>query len=120
MDFSYRLVVFGGSGSPVCDSCLLGLSWVTSQRFGVSHIVVLDVGPQLGQAAVLCAFLCFCGRSTSLFRGGEVGARMASRGHGRRVPLLAASRDGLVVIVVTTFAHDTSKYDSLHELAWQL
>ncbi|MQM06133.1 hypothetical protein Taro_038953 [Colocasia esculenta] len=39
-------------------------------------------------------------------------ARLASRGHGRRVPLLAASGGGLVVVVVTTFPHDTSKYDS--------
>ncbi|MQM06282.1 hypothetical protein Taro_039103 [Colocasia esculenta] len=53
--------------------------------------------------------------SSSLFRGGEVGARLASRGHGRHVPLLAASGGGLVAVVVMRFPHDASKYDSCAE-----
>ncbi|MQM09130.1 hypothetical protein Taro_041995, partial [Colocasia esculenta] len=66
--------------------------------------VVLGMGPQLGQAAMLRAFVCFCGSSVSLFHGGEAGARLASIGRGRRVPLLAASGGGLVAIVVAMFS----------------
>ncbi|MQL69822.1 hypothetical protein Taro_002113, partial [Colocasia esculenta] len=38
----------------------------------------------------------------------DPGARLASRGRGRCVPLLAASGGGLVVVVVMTFPHDVS------------
>ncbi|MQL68611.1 hypothetical protein Taro_000896, partial [Colocasia esculenta] len=79
------------------------LSHCLSLHWFWSHVVVLGVGPQLGQAAVLHAFVCFCGGSDLLFCGGEAGARLASREHGRHVPLLAASGSGLVVVVVTTF-----------------
>ncbi|MQM16201.1 hypothetical protein Taro_049155 [Colocasia esculenta] len=80
-----------------------------SLRWFRRHVVVLGVGPQLRQPAVLRAFVCFYGGSVSLFRGGEAGARLASRGRGWRVPLLAASGGGLVAVVVTTFPHDVSK-----------
>ncbi|MQM23056.1 hypothetical protein Taro_056117, partial [Colocasia esculenta] len=89
------------------------LSHYLSLRWFRSHTVVLGVGPQLGQAAVLRAFVCFCGGSASLFRGGEAGARLASRGRGRHVPLLDASSGGWVSVVVMKFPHDASKYDSL-------
>ncbi|MQL95967.1 hypothetical protein Taro_028639, partial [Colocasia esculenta] len=36
----------------------------------------------------------------------EAGARLASRGLGRHVPLLATSGGGLVAVVVTAFPHD--------------
>ncbi|MQM12720.1 hypothetical protein Taro_045638 [Colocasia esculenta] len=93
------------------------LSHCLSLRWFRIHIVVLGVGPQLGQVAVLHAFVCFCGSSVSLFCGGVAGARLASRGRGRRAPLLAASGCSLVAVVVTVFPHDVSKYDSLPELA---
>ncbi|MQM00720.1 hypothetical protein Taro_033461 [Colocasia esculenta] len=100
-------------------SRLLGSSCATSQQFDTrqslshclslrwfwSHVVVLGVRPQLGQAAVL-RVLCVLGGSISPFAGTEVGARQASRGLGRRIPLLAASGGGLVVVVVTAFPHD--------------
>ncbi|MQM08350.1 hypothetical protein Taro_041211 [Colocasia esculenta] len=61
--------------------------------------------PQLGQAAVL-RVLRVLGGSVSPFAGAEAGARLASRGLGRRIPLLAASGGGLVAVVVTAFPHD--------------
>ncbi|MQL96807.1 hypothetical protein Taro_029496, partial [Colocasia esculenta] len=78
------------------------LSHCLSLRWFRSHVVVLGVRPQLGQAAVLRVL----GGSVSPFAGAEVGARLARRGLGRRVPLLAASGGGLVVVVVTAFPHD--------------
>ncbi|MQM14639.1 hypothetical protein Taro_047574, partial [Colocasia esculenta] len=75
------------------------LSHCLSLRWFRSHVVVLGVGPQLGQAVVLRAFVCFRGGSISPFRGGEAGARLVSGGHGRRVPLLAASGGGLVAVI---------------------
>ncbi|MQM23795.1 hypothetical protein Taro_056865, partial [Colocasia esculenta] len=53
--------------------------------------------PQLAQAAVLHVL----GGFVSPFVGAEAGARLASRGLERRVPLLAASGGGLVAVVVT-------------------
>ncbi|MQM19723.1 hypothetical protein Taro_052733 [Colocasia esculenta] len=52
------------------------LSHCLSLRWFRSHVVVLGVGPQLGQAMVLRAFVCFYGSSISLFHGGEAGARL--------------------------------------------
>ncbi|MQL79515.1 hypothetical protein Taro_011960 [Colocasia esculenta] len=73
----------------------------------ISHVVVLGVGPQLGQAAVLRAFLwCSVAALSRSSVEAEARARLASRGHGQRVPLLAASGGGLVVVVVTAFLHD--------------
>ncbi|MQM08401.1 hypothetical protein Taro_041256 [Colocasia esculenta] len=45
--------------------------------------------------------------------GVEAGARLASRACGLRVPFLAASGGGLVVVVVAAFPHDVSKCSSL-------
>ncbi|MQM15267.1 hypothetical protein Taro_048211 [Colocasia esculenta] len=78
------------------------LSHCLSLRWFRSHVVVLGVGSQLGQAAVLRAFVCFRGGFVSLFRGGEAGARLASRGRGRIVLLLVASGGGLVVVAVVS------------------
>ncbi|MQM23686.1 hypothetical protein Taro_056753 [Colocasia esculenta] len=83
----------------------------------MSHVVVLGVGPQLGQAAVMHAFVCLRGGSVSLFCGGEAGARLVSRGRGRRVPLLAASGGGLVAVVVTVFPHDTRASGGFHSVS---
>ncbi|MQM05981.1 hypothetical protein Taro_038806 [Colocasia esculenta] len=47
---------------------------------------------------------CFCGGSVSPFARAEAGARLVSEGRGQRVPLLAASGDGLVAVVVTMFS----------------
>ncbi|MQL99337.1 hypothetical protein Taro_032063 [Colocasia esculenta] len=59
------------------------------------------VRPQLGQAAVVHAFLwCSVAALSRSSREAETGARLASRGRGWRVPLLAASGDGLVAVVV--------------------
>ncbi|MQM05437.1 hypothetical protein Taro_038249 [Colocasia esculenta] len=54
--------------------------------------------PGCGVACVVC----FCGGSVSPFTRVEVGARLASRACGLRVPLLAASGGGLVAVVVTS------------------
>ncbi|MQL84234.1 hypothetical protein Taro_016735 [Colocasia esculenta] len=68
------------------------------------------MGPQLGQATVLCAFLWFSVAALSRSsREAEAGARLASRGSGWCVLLLAASGGGLVVVVVTVFPHDVFK-----------
>ncbi|MQM11519.1 hypothetical protein Taro_044426, partial [Colocasia esculenta] len=75
----------------------------------LSHVVVLGMGPQLGQAAVL-RVLCVLGGSVSPFCGGEAGARLASRACGLRVPLLVASGGGLVAVAVTALPYDVSKY----------
>ncbi|MQL99024.1 hypothetical protein Taro_031744, partial [Colocasia esculenta] len=56
----------------------------------------------------LCWFRCRVGWSDA-----DAGARLVSRGRGRRVPLLAASSGGLVAVVVTVFPHNVSMYDSL-------
>ncbi|MQL87788.1 hypothetical protein Taro_020336 [Colocasia esculenta] len=40
-------------------------------------------------------------------------SRLASGGHGQRVPLLVASGGGLVAVVVTAFPHDISKCQSM-------
>ncbi|MQL81115.1 hypothetical protein Taro_013572 [Colocasia esculenta] len=101
-----------GSDSPL--SHCLSLCWFRS------HVVVLGVGPQVGQATVFPVFVYFCGSSISIFRGGEAGARLASRGRGRRVPLLAVSGGGLVAVVVTVFPHDVSKCYPLPFLGYSL
>ncbi|MQL68991.1 hypothetical protein Taro_001263 [Colocasia esculenta] len=88
------------------------LSHCLSLRWFWSHIVVSGVRPQLGQAAVLRVLCVLCVSVAALSRPcteAEVGARLASRACGLRVPLLAASGGGLVVVVVTEFPHDISK-----------
>ncbi|MQM15512.1 hypothetical protein Taro_048459 [Colocasia esculenta] len=47
------------------------LSHCLSLHWFRSHVVVLGVGPQFGQAAVIVVLWCFCGGSVSLFRGGR-------------------------------------------------
>ncbi|MQM12667.1 hypothetical protein Taro_045586 [Colocasia esculenta] len=69
-----------------------------------SHVVVLGVGPQLGQAAVLCALCVSVAALSHPSTGAEAEARLASRACRLRVPLLAASDCGLVAVVVTTFS----------------
>ncbi|MQL85451.1 hypothetical protein Taro_017975 [Colocasia esculenta] len=67
-----------------------------------SHVVVLGVGPQLGQAAVVCALL-WCSVVALSHSSGDVrGRRQAGerRGSGRCVLLLVASGCALVVVVV--------------------
>ncbi|MQL70448.1 hypothetical protein Taro_002759 [Colocasia esculenta] len=83
------------------------LSHCLSLRWFRSHVVVLGVRPQLGQAVVL-RVLRVLGGSASPFVEAEARARQASRGLGRRIPLLAASGGSLVVVVVTAFPHDVS------------
>ncbi|MQL71953.1 hypothetical protein Taro_004308 [Colocasia esculenta] len=46
------------------------LSHCLSLRWFRSHTVVLGMGPQLGQVAVVVVLWCFCGGFVSLFRGG--------------------------------------------------
>ncbi|MQM12953.1 hypothetical protein Taro_045874 [Colocasia esculenta] len=82
------------------------LSHCLSLHWFRSHVVVLGVRPQLCQAAVL-RVLRVLGGSVSPFAGVEAGVGLASRGRGRRVPLLAASGGGMVAVIVTTFPHDT-------------
>ncbi|MQM21349.1 hypothetical protein Taro_054387, partial [Colocasia esculenta] len=86
------------------------LSHCLSLRWFRSHVVVLGVRPQLGQAAVL-RVLRVLGGSVSPFVGAEAGARLASRGLGRCVPFLAASGGGLRFL--TTFLSVT-RCPSLH------
>ncbi|MQL94718.1 hypothetical protein Taro_027374 [Colocasia esculenta] len=58
--------------------------------------------PGCGVACVVCSVAALSCPSA----GAEAGARLESRARGLRVPLLAASGDGLVAIVVTVFPHD--------------
>ncbi|MQL84510.1 hypothetical protein Taro_017025 [Colocasia esculenta] len=89
------------SWQPTPDS---PLSHYLSLRWFRSHVVVLGMGPQLGQAAVLCALCVSVAALSHPSAGAEAGARLVSRACGLRVPLLAASGGGLVAIVVTTFS----------------
>ncbi|MQM13664.1 hypothetical protein Taro_046590, partial [Colocasia esculenta] len=92
----FRVLSWRRPGSPL--SHCLSLHWFRS------HVVVSDVRPKLGQAAVLRVL---CVSVTALSRpcaGAEAGARLASRACGLRVPLLAASDGGLVAVVVTAFS----------------
>ncbi|MQL69160.1 hypothetical protein Taro_001475 [Colocasia esculenta] len=120
-----RLSPFSGTpilGSPLRESSLVWvcdaegfevLSWrrpdsplshCLSLHWFRSHVVVLGVRPQLGQATVLCVL---CVSVADLSRpcvGAEAGARLASRVCRLRVPLLATSGGGLVIVVVTAFS----------------
>ncbi|MQL93426.1 hypothetical protein Taro_026071 [Colocasia esculenta] len=79
------------------------LSHYLSLRWFRSHVVVLGVRPQLGQAAVLRELCVSVAALSHPSAGAEAGARIASRACVLRVPLLAASGGGLVVVVVTAF-----------------
>ncbi|MQL97115.1 hypothetical protein Taro_029801 [Colocasia esculenta] len=83
------------------------LSHCLSLRWFRSHVVVLGMRPQLGQAAVLRVLCVSMAALSRPCAGAEAGARLASRACGLRVPLLAASGGGLVAVVVMTFPHDT-------------
>ncbi|MQL83816.1 hypothetical protein Taro_016312 [Colocasia esculenta] len=80
-----------------------------------SHVVVLGVRPQLGQAAVLRVLYSVAALSRPC-AGAEAGARLASRARGLRVPLLATSGGGLVAIVVTMLPHDISNLHGNYSL----
>ncbi|MQM20129.1 hypothetical protein Taro_053144 [Colocasia esculenta] len=88
--------------------------WLTLRWFW-SCVGRSGVRPQLGQAMVVRAFL-WCSVAALSRSSGEVeaGARLASKGCGRRVILFVASGSGLVAVVVTTFSHDSA---SLLELS---
>ncbi|MQL99628.1 hypothetical protein Taro_032353 [Colocasia esculenta] len=77
------------------------LSHRLSLRWLRSHVVVSDVRPQLGQAAVLRVLCVSMAALSRHCTGIEAGARLASKACGLRVPLLAASGGGLVAVVVT-------------------
>ncbi|MQL90703.1 hypothetical protein Taro_023295, partial [Colocasia esculenta] len=92
----FRVLSWRRPDSPL--SHCLSLCWFRS------HVVVLGVGPQLGQAVVLCALCVSVAALSHPFARAEAGARLASRACGLRVPLLAASGGGLVAVVVTAFS----------------
>ena len=71
--------------------------------------MVSCVRPQLGQAAVLRVLCVSVAALSRPCAGAEAGARLASRVCGLRVPILAGSGGGLVVVAVTVFPHDVSK-----------
>ncbi|MQL93110.1 hypothetical protein Taro_025747 [Colocasia esculenta] len=69
-----------------------------------------------GPDSPLSHYLSLCWFRSHVVVLGEARARLASRGRAWRVPLLDASIDGLVAVVVMMFPHDASKYDSFRSL----
>ncbi|MQL98074.1 hypothetical protein Taro_030774 [Colocasia esculenta] len=87
-----------GKTRPVSPSShCLALHWFWS------HVGRSGMGPQLGQAAVVHAFLwCSVAALSRSSEEVEAGAKLANRGSGWCVLLLATSGGGLVVVVVTS------------------
>ncbi|MQL73513.1 hypothetical protein Taro_005850, partial [Colocasia esculenta] len=88
--------------------------WTAALSRLQSSLVVLGVGPQLGQAAVLRELCVSMAALSHPSAGAEAGARLASRACGLWVPLLAASGGGLVVVVVMAFP-SVIRCPSLHD-----
>ncbi|MQL78850.1 hypothetical protein Taro_011287, partial [Colocasia esculenta] len=65
-----------------------------------------EVRREVGQAAVLRVLCVSVAALSHPSAGVEAGARLASRACGLRIPVLAASGGGLVVIIVTALLHD--------------
>ncbi|MQM10464.1 hypothetical protein Taro_043358 [Colocasia esculenta] len=76
----------------------------------VQRLSPLPGTPILGSLLRECFGLRACSTLSRPSAGAEVGAWLASRACGLRVPLLAASGGGLVAVVVTTLPHDVSKF----------